>query len=191
DEAYLNGYLVGHTGKFPPEYFNAWNTNRFYTFHDSLLKKDEKNILYVKIYINAEGSITGNPGILPENEGRKLYFLNEFVNSEINIYIAFLTFVLSLYHLVLYISRRKDRDNLWYSIVCFLFSIYLANFFAVKIPGFDSLMSYLTFQKIIFISLYCLVLSVAFFIQSFLAEKTLYGWTGCSFFPWRFPCFFF
>lgn len=67
DETYLNGILVGSTGKFPPEPQSAWNEQRGYKISKSLLK--EKNILAIRVYdMGAPGGIhSGVIGIFDIN----------------------------------------------------------------------------------------------------------------------------
>lgn len=53
DETYLNGTLVGRTGKFPPEEQSAWDTPRRYLIPAGLLKK--QNTLAIRVYDGAAG----------------------------------------------------------------------------------------------------------------------------------------
>ena len=61
DEVYLNGKLIGKTGRFPADekgYLGQWNTQRIYRVkaNSSLIKWDADNVLAVRVY-NA-----GDPG---------------------------------------------------------------------------------------------------------------------------------
>ena len=53
DETYLNGTLVGHTGKFPPDDQSAWDSPRRYMIPANLLKK--RNTLAIRVYDGAGG----------------------------------------------------------------------------------------------------------------------------------------
>lgn len=60
DEVYVNGYLIGRTGGFPPDYFTAWNYSRRYTIPTEYLNKGGKNVIAVRVYDEGgEGGILG------------------------------------------------------------------------------------------------------------------------------------
>lgn len=65
DEVYVNGVLVGSTGTFPPFYYSAYNYERFYRLPDSVLVKNGKNIIAVRIFDRelSGGILRGNCGI--------------------------------------------------------------------------------------------------------------------------------
>jgi GH15 family glucan-1,4-alpha-glucosidase len=71
DETYLNGVLVGSTGKFPPYAQSAWNQQRAYKIPKGLLK--ENNILAIRVYdMGAPGGIhSGILGLLGKTELEK------------------------------------------------------------------------------------------------------------------------
>jgi hypothetical protein len=70
DEVYLNGYLVGFTGSFPPEYETAYNSYRRYPVPANLLKENADNIIAVRVYDSqlVGGIIHGDIGIYAEKE---------------------------------------------------------------------------------------------------------------------------
>ncbi len=53
DETYVNGHLVGQTGKFPPNDQSAWDTPRKYEIPAAVLKT--QNTLAVRVYDGAGG----------------------------------------------------------------------------------------------------------------------------------------
>jgi hypothetical protein len=58
DETYLNGTLIGSTGRFPPAAASAWNEQRAYRVPAHLLR--EKNVLAVRVYdMGLGGGIAG------------------------------------------------------------------------------------------------------------------------------------
>jgi GH15 family glucan-1,4-alpha-glucosidase len=58
DETYLNGTLIGSTGRFPPAAASAWNEQRAYRVPAHLLR--EKNVLAVRVYdMRLGGGIAG------------------------------------------------------------------------------------------------------------------------------------
>jgi len=48
DETYLNGTLIGRSGKFPPDSGSAWNEQRAYRFPSGVLR--ENNVLAIRVY---------------------------------------------------------------------------------------------------------------------------------------------
>lgn len=61
DEVYLNGYLIGKTGGFPPEYFTAYNYSRRYMIPLEHINKG-KNVIAVRVYDEGgQGGILGSP----------------------------------------------------------------------------------------------------------------------------------
>lgn len=58
DEVWFNGYRLGGTGAFPPDYQTAWNIERRYRVPASLVRGDGSDILAVRIFDgNGEGGI--------------------------------------------------------------------------------------------------------------------------------------
>lgn len=53
DHTYLNGKLIGSTGKLPPNEESAWNRQRIYKIPSSLLK--ENNVLAIRVYDGRSG----------------------------------------------------------------------------------------------------------------------------------------
>lgn len=65
DEVYVNGHLIGFSGKFPPGYQTAYNAYRRYPLPERLLNIKGNNIIAVRVYDSQlGGGITGgNLGI--------------------------------------------------------------------------------------------------------------------------------
>ncbi|MEO9965444.1 MAG: hypothetical protein ABJF11_06640 [Reichenbachiella sp.] len=65
DETFLNGRLVGRTGRFPPRFRTAYNSNRRYYLSSELINFEGDNVISVKVYDEYKngGIVKGNPGI--------------------------------------------------------------------------------------------------------------------------------
>lgn len=50
DEVYLNGKLIGYSGKFPPDYSTAYFAWRKYPLQENLVNFDKENVIAVKVY---------------------------------------------------------------------------------------------------------------------------------------------
>ncbi|HMB21119.1 MAG TPA: SpoIIE family protein phosphatase [Spirochaetota bacterium] len=173
DATYMNGTLIGKTGKYPPGFFSEWNKTRSYQVPSDILHNDSKNTLLIKLYVNHEGSITGNMMLDESAIVHQEYVSQDFFNSRINALISFLMFMVACYHILIYILRTRDKENLYYALLCFIFSFYLTNFFITRLPGFDYTgFSYLVFQKLIIISMFPIGYFLARFLQIYLDRES-------------------
>ncbi len=165
DETYLNGRLIGKGGRFPYEgqqYFSEWNKYRKYDI-PSELSISPTYVILIKIYAHHEGLVEGPIRLGERSAIAREYSLQRFMREDVNALIAFVMFIIGMYHLLIYIKRPKDKENLYYAIVSLFFSIYQMNFFATSTPfNIQYHMTYLTFQKIVFT---CLYLTAYFFIH--------------------------
>ncbi len=172
DMTYLNGVLIGKTGKFPPGFFSEWNTTRYYQVPYNVLEKNGSNELYIKLYVNHEGSITGKKMLDRAGLVHDVYVKQDFMNSRINALIAFLMFMIACYHIIIYTFRTKDRENIYYALACFIFAFYLTNFFITRLPFFDySGISYLFYQKLVMISMFIIAYFLVRFLQLYLGTN--------------------
>jgi hypothetical protein len=73
DATYLNGVLLGSTGKFPPDAVSEWNTQRAYKVPAGLLK--EQNVLAIRVFdMGGPGGIqSGEIGLFNEKAYQKLF----------------------------------------------------------------------------------------------------------------------
>lgn len=172
DKTYLNGDLIGTGGKFPNRFFSNWNQFRFFSIPNSLLHYDKNNELMIKIYINSEGSINGEIILDRRDLVEQKYKSLEFLNSNINILISAVLLIIGAYYLFMFFMRREDKENLYFAVLSIGISIYLTNFFISKVPVFLTLdLSYVNFQKIIFISVFISGFAFVSFVREFLNIK--------------------
>jgi GH15 family glucan-1,4-alpha-glucosidase len=77
DATYLNGILIGSTGKFPPDAASEWNTQRAYKVPDGLLK--EENVLAIRVFdMGGPGGIqSGLIGLYSEKEYKTLFAVSD------------------------------------------------------------------------------------------------------------------
>jgi len=68
DEVYLNGELIGKSGKFPPHFKTAYNAHRLYKIPSQYIRYGEENMIAVRVYdaYNEGGIISGNIRIRSE-----------------------------------------------------------------------------------------------------------------------------
>jgi sialate O-acetylesterase len=65
DEVFVNGIRIGATGMFPPNYETGYNYERFYRLPDSVIVKDDKNVIAVRVFDRelSGGILRGGCGI--------------------------------------------------------------------------------------------------------------------------------
>jgi sigma-B regulation protein RsbU (phosphoserine phosphatase) len=170
DQTFCNSTLIGEGGSFPDEtggFFSDWNHFRFYPIAHEILSAGT-NTIRIKMYLNGEGGIQGTPVIIPKKEAAVRAFRENLWTTGINFVLAAILLFAFVYHFLIFLYRRSERDNLYYALLCFFFSFYLSNFFiASLLPGRFGI-SYLVYQKMIFISMYFIALANFFFLRSFL-----------------------
>lgn len=68
DEVYLNGEIIGSTGRFPPDYSTAYNALRKYYIPAEAIRFNSNNTIVIKVYDSngAGGMVSGHPGIYGE-----------------------------------------------------------------------------------------------------------------------------
>lgn len=148
DETELNGILIGKGGRFPANDFSAWTVARKYSMPQSLFVAGE-NILEIKIWVNGEGSVIGVPFIAREHDTTlKANFVN-FFSSRIYMIFAFFCLVIALYHIVIYIRRPVDMENLAFGVINIMSPLFFIVFFIWDVPGFPGEnWNYLVYEKI-------------------------------------------
>ncbi|QEN05310.1 hypothetical protein EW093_11495 [Thiospirochaeta perfilievii] len=169
DKTYLNGQFLGEGGNFPPQFFSNWNQFRYFPIPRTSILSNRKNVLLIKIYVAGEGSVTGDLILDQRDIVEKIYEKQELLNSNINIIISAILLVIAAYYFSIYFKRKSDKENLYFAVLSISTSIYLTNFFITKIPGFgDWELSYIFFQKIIFISVFISTYAFVGYIRTFL-----------------------
>ena len=71
DEVFLNGNLIGKSGGFPPNFSTAYDAERSYPIPIKYLKKNEENVIAVRIYDSqlSGGILRGDVGIYAYTDG--------------------------------------------------------------------------------------------------------------------------
>lgn len=170
DEVYLNGERIGESGRFPPRFFGDWNRERYCLLQEGRVGRVDT--LLFKLYVHHEGALIGPMSIDVASRTYAEYRFHRFFGRDLNLLASVLLCLLAFYHLMIHIQRPKDRYNVWYALLGFSFAVYLSNFFATDIPGFLALdLSYLAFQKTVFVALNISLLALGLFVSAFLERK--------------------
>ena len=170
DLAYCNGDLIGKGCAFPDAdgtFFSGWNNFRYYPLPARALSEGE-NTLLLKIHVNREGGIHGEPRIVSREESDAEKLAEDIKTVWINCVLAIVLLCAFVYHTLIFLYRRAERDNLFYALVCLFLAIYLSNFFIEHLLPTLSGISYLAFQKLIFVTMYAIALNNFLFFRAFL-----------------------
>ena len=177
DQTYFNGSMIGSGGYFPPEEWSSWNKVRLYNIPSGLVNQGDINVLRIKIWLNGEGSVVANPfpfiGISHETELK--YKRERFWNGTIYALCAFALLVIAAYHILIYVKRREDRENILFAFINIVTALYLSVFYIDDLPyiPFKGL-NFLTFQKLFSYSLpFLLIYFVGSFVSVFLKRKEI------------------
>ena len=173
DRTYLNGTLIGTEGNFLPQEFTAWNTTRLYEIPESIVNYDSDNELVIEVWVNGEASIVSSPYIGLHEDVKKTYSNIHFWNSQINSLIAFFMLIIAIYHLIIWIQHRSDKENLYFAVINLVSAAYMSVFFLPKLPsGFTRHMDFLVFQKIFSIGIvFLLPFTITTFVNAFFGQK--------------------
>ncbi|HOT14159.1 MAG TPA: beta galactosidase jelly roll domain-containing protein [Bacteroidales bacterium] len=69
DKIFINGHLIGQTGKFAPNYTSGYGNERIYRIPANILNYNSENIIAVRVYDDQrDGGITSGPVRLVYNE---------------------------------------------------------------------------------------------------------------------------
>lgn len=122
DRAYLNGVLIGATGRWNDPRPQAYDRQRIYEAPAGLLRKGP-NILHIEVqpYFSRElGLYRDRTALGPTREILRQYYLDN-VGQTLTL-VAYLT--LGFYFLLFFLRRRHDRENLFFGLFLFSLTIY-------------------------------------------------------------------
>ncbi|MBK8397254.1 MAG: SpoIIE family protein phosphatase [Leptospiraceae bacterium] len=160
---------MGGTIKDTPEQWNFWNLHRHYSIGENILEQGKNEIL-LKVYVDSEGAIPDFIEIGDREKVDATVLASMFYESYLNGIVAVLFIFIAFYHLLIYVKRKQDKENLYYALFCFSYSVYSLNFVSWIFSSVLNI-SYFLFQKIIFISMFISVYSLYRFISVFLKRK--------------------
>ncbi len=173
DQAWFNGYLIGATGRMPPNEFSSWNTARLYHIPDSTINPVGTNTLSLKIWTHGEGSVPNYTFIAATPVAAKAANSERFWNSQIHLLCAFVMVIMAAYHFLLWLKRKQETENALFAAINIFSALYLCVFYLEEIPGFPTAaMDFLWFQKIFSSSMpFFLPYLVTSFINAYLKQK--------------------
>jgi len=122
DEVYLNGRLIGSSGRFPPQFRSAWGMFRNYPVSGRDLVEGE-NVVAIRVYFNAEAWIMDPIRIVDRETGSSTKILHDFFLNHAMQGFAFLLFTIGLFFISFYRSRKSETEYLYFALTSFSLGI--------------------------------------------------------------------
>jgi two-component system sensor histidine kinase ChiS len=142
NSVYLNGKYIGGSGSFDSNGIVDFKSTqmKLHTLPKELILPKGKNILLIRV-----GSVGGVGGFnladiyLGDKEAvQEKYFRNLLWNT---ILVAIFVFV-GIYHMMMFIARKKDAEYLYYSLLCFTLALYNLSFSTLSYWVYDNFWFY-------------------------------------------------
>lgn len=166
DCAYLNGHLIGCTGRWHPDFFSSWNAERFYFIPPSLIQYGQENVIAVRVSAEMRPRAKNKffLGLLKDVE---IYsFWQKFKAQYIPMVGGYLTLFLGLIVLLQFFRERKNRNLLNFSGINILWCVLSLHFY---LPDFG--VSYHVKDRLYYAFLAVEVGWIYFFLEQFLSRK--------------------
>ena len=169
---FINGYEIGHLGDFPPQQFIAGYKSESFLIPDTILNKNGKNVLAIKIWVEALGSVPstiyiGNYDEIVYESSKATFFC-----STINLAFAFSLLIISIFYFFLY-SQRKFKEYFLHAMLNLFSAFFLSPFFQDQFTFLESFFaSYLFFCKFFYaIPAYISAYFASSYMREFLHEN--------------------
>jgi AraC-like DNA-binding protein len=124
DEMFLNGQLIGKSGKFPPGRESSYDRQRLYEIPASLIRPGRDNVIAVRvagIFPGESGAIKGKFAIAPFHKLQRDFLINEFIDVLfVGIYIA-----IAIYFSLVFLRKSISKEYLFFTLLTLCSSIYI------------------------------------------------------------------
>ncbi len=126
DQVFLNGRLIGQTGRFEPQPQIMYGRERLYVIPAKSLNFNGENVLAVRIWHaklfnhNVGGFASSEISFGDYEEYRSRMNLQDIWQLSTSLLILFI----GLYHLPVYLRRRSAKENLFFFLLCLCVGIY-------------------------------------------------------------------
>ncbi len=179
-QLYINGHEIGQLGTMPThlpgkdpqhQFLAGYKTGGFY-IPDSILNKNGKNVLAIKIWVEALGSVPSTIYLGSYDDISYEAAKTTFVCSTINFTFAFSLGIISILYLFLY-SQRKFKEYLLHAMLNLFSALFLSPFFQDQFSFLEGYFpSYLVFCKLFYaIPAYITAYFASSYMREFLHEN--------------------
>jgi drug/metabolite transporter superfamily protein YnfA len=163
DVAYLNGVKIGETGNWDQYSPQSYDKIRIYDIPENLLRKGSENILLIRVqgyFDESIGIVSDTTQIGPSWTVHSQLYLSQIRD------LIFLSIYATVgaYFLFLYIRRRREHENLFFSL--FVISLVVYQFLRTQIK-YELNTSFLTLKRVEYAVLISLVPYFYLFIRNY------------------------
>ena len=171
-DIYVNGHEIGKLGTMPPHQFIAGYKTGGFNIPESTLNKNGKNVLAIKIWVEAMGQVPTTIYFGDFSEVEYEAAKTTFICSTINYSFAFSLVIISLLYIFLY-SQRKFKEYLLHALLNIFSALFLSPFFQDQFTFLEGFFpSYLVFCKFFYaIPAYITTYFASSYIREFLHEN--------------------
>ena len=123
DRLFVNGVLVGSTGRWDSTLPEAYDRDRLYVLPDSLIRRGEENLLLMQVqgYFSEEAGITkGTAEIGPA----EIMIRDAYLSRILDLLFLACYFTVGSYFLFLFVRRRRERENLYFGLFAYALVVY-------------------------------------------------------------------
>lgn len=159
-EIYFNGCLIGSTISTPDNLFNDWNRKYGYLIPKDIIRYGQENTIAIRTYSTYEYGLSAPITIEPSKLVLTRLFIYESWYTNISECNAVILSTSALYFFFIYTKMRQVKKHLYFSIICFITSVFYANYFISV-----ATVSYLTFQKLVVSCMYLMPIFFFMFIR--------------------------
>ncbi len=163
DVAYLNGVRIGATGTFDSPRPEAYDRHRLYMIPEGVLRNDGVNVLLVQV----QGYFEDNVGIFRNTTqiGPARLLLREYyVSNFLAALILVIYFTVGAYFLFLFLRRRVEKENLFFTL--FAWGLVLYQFLRTQLK-YELGLDFWTMKKIEYLALSTMPGTFYFFLRSY------------------------
>ncbi len=159
----INGIEIGNCGRFPPNEFSQGTGASYFHIPQSCLHMTGRNELIIKVWCNGGGNIRGLPFIGLYDDVYITARQFSYTHSTMNLVFSDAIILIGFFYLFLFIRRTSEKEYLYYSLMCFVSSVYLFPFCISELPWLIGVGTLLSFRK--------LTMGIAAFIDVYLATS--------------------
>ncbi|MCP4138020.1 MAG: hypothetical protein GY754_44060 [bacterium] len=166
DEVFFNGVKIGETGELSPDFFSAWNVDRYYYIPAGEIRYNDTNTIAIRIFSNQKSFYNGAPFIGPSRAVAVYANWQKILAQYLPMGMGLVALIYSIISLIQFLWFRRGIMMLHFSGISFIWFITSFHFFA---PGFG--MDY-HLHDIIFYSLMGIdICWIYFFLEIIFKER--------------------
>ncbi len=138
DKVWINGNYVGGYGSFPPNAKSALWASHFYSIPEALIKRSERNTIYIKVYCQGAAGISDNIFIGNQSAIKHVNDFYTFRQSIIYVFSEGGMFFTAILFILIFVGRKQEREYLTFALLCIASMIFITPFFAPQFPLYNS-----------------------------------------------------